>query len=103
MRQIFILTMTLLFASANEDIFSDVKLKLAQLESGNKKETVNSRGFLGKYQLGAMSLIEAGFVKLENYRALTYTQRTETRKAKVMWKDGYTLTKFLDDSRYGNG
>ncbi len=99
MRYIFILIMSIFFANANESVFNDVKQTLAQMESGNKKYAVNSRGFLGKYQLGAMSLVEAGFVKLENYRALTYTVKTETRAAKVMWKDGYSLKKFLDEDR----
>ncbi|CUV66366.1 putative LysM domain protein [Sulfurovum sp. enrichment culture clone C5] len=99
MRYIFILIMSIFFANANESVFDDVKQTLAQMESGNKKYAVNSRGFLGKYQLGAMSLVEADFVKLENYRALTYTVKTETRAAKVMWKDGYSLKKFLGEDR----
>lgn len=99
MRYVFILLMALFFANANESVYDDVKKTLAQMESGNNKYAVNSRGFLGKYQLGAMSLIEADFVKLENYRALTYTVKTETRAAKVMWKDGYSLKKFLDEDR----
>lgn len=99
MKYIFILIISIFFANANESVFNDVKQTLAQMESGNKTNAVNSRGFLGKYQLGAMSLVEAGFVKLENYRALTYTVKTETRAAKVMWKDGYSLKKFLDEDR----
>lgn len=102
MRYILILSISIFFANANESVYNEVKRTLAIMESGNKKSIVNSRGFLGKYQLGAMSLVEAGFVKIENYRALTYTQKTSTRAAKVMWKDGYTLTKFLDEDRNWN-
>jgi hypothetical protein len=102
MRYIFTLMISIFFANADESVYNDIKRTLAIMESGNKKSIVNSRGFLGKYQLGAMSLAEVGFIKLENYRALTYTQKTQTRAAKVMWKDGYTLTKFLDEERNWN-
>lgn len=102
MRYIFIFMISIFLVQANESIYNEVKQKIAVMESGNKKNIVNSRGFLGKYQLGAMSLVEAGFVKLENYKALTYTQKTETRVAKVMWRDGYNLTKFLDEEQNWN-
>ncbi len=100
--KLVIITLFTITINANETVLEDIKRTLAMMESGNKKSIVNSRGFLGKYQLGAMSLVEAGFVKLENYKALTYTQKTSTRAAKVMWKDGYSLTKFLNEEQNWN-
>lgn len=100
--KLVIITIFTITINANESVFEDVKKTLAFMESGNNKNIVNSRGFLGKYQLGAMSLVEAGFVKLENYKALTYTQKTHSRAAKVMWRDGYSLTKFLDEEKNWN-
>ncbi len=97
MRFLYIFIFSTVLASANESVYSEVKSIIATMESSNKHTVINRNGFLGKYQFGAMSLVDIGFLKLENYRALTYTKKTKTRTAKVMWRDGYNLTKFLDD------
>ncbi|MDD5406501.1 MAG: hypothetical protein PHE73_06140 [Sulfurovaceae bacterium] len=91
------LIIAMVFANANENVYSEVKSIISQMESSGKHDIVNRNGFLGKYQFGAMSLVDIGLLKLENYKALTYTMETKTRAAKVMWKNGYNLTKFLDD------
>ena len=97
MRFLYILIFSVILASANESVYNEVKNIIAVMESSNKHNVVNRNGFLGKYQFGAMSLVDIGFLKLEKYKALTYTKKTKTRAAKVMWRDGYNLTKFLDD------
>lgn len=97
MRFLYILIVSVIFANANESVYNEVKKIISIMESSGKHDIVNRNGFLGKYQFGAMSLVDIGLLKLENYRALTYTQKTETRAAKVMWRNGYNLTKFLDD------
>ncbi|MGW8168850.1 MAG: hypothetical protein ACWGHH_02475 [Sulfurovaceae bacterium] len=102
MRFLYILIFSAVLASANESVYNEVKSIIAMMESSNKHTIVNRNGFLGKYQFGAMSLVDIGLLKLENYRALTYTKKTKTRAAKVMWRDGYNLTKFLDDTNNWN-
>ena len=96
MRFLYILIFGVVLSNANESVYNEVKSIIAMMESSNKHTIVNRNGFLGKYQFGAMSLVDIGLLKLENYRALTYTKKTKTRAAKVMWRDGYNLTKFLD-------
>ncbi len=102
MRFLYIFIFSIVLANANENVYNEVKSIIAMMESSNKHTIVNRNGFLGKYQFGAMSLVDIGLLKLENYRALTYTKKTETRAAKVMWRDGYNLTKFLDDPNNWN-
>jgi len=97
MRFLYVFIISAVFASANERVYDEVKSIISMMESSNKHTVVNRNGFLGKYQFGAMSLVDIGLLKLENYRALTYTMKTKTRAAKIMWRDGYNLTKFLDD------
>jgi hypothetical protein len=102
MRFLYVLIFSVVLSNANESVYNEVKSIIAMMESSNKHTIINRNGFLGKYQFGAMSLVDIGLLKLENYRALTYTKKTKTRAAKVMWRDGYNLTKFLDDPNNWN-
>lgn len=102
MRFLYIFIFGVVLTNANESVYNEVKSIIAMMESSNKHTIVNRNGFLGKYQFGAMSLVDIGLLKLENYRALTYTKKTKTRAAKVMWRDGYNLTKFLDNPNNWN-
>jgi hypothetical protein len=94
--------MFLNIASANQELFSEVKKAIAMMESGDKYNIVNRNGFMGKYQFGAMSLVDLGIINKEKYKAQTYTMPTKTRKAKVMWRNGLTLNSFLSDSSNWN-
>lgn len=85
------------FANANESVFSEVKSIISHMESSGRSGIVNSRGFLGKYQFGAMSLVDIGILSKSNYKSLTYTRPTATRKAKVFWRNGLSLNGFLNN------
>lgn len=95
----FIILFITLFslAGANQELFSEVKKAIAMMESGDKYNIVNRNGFMGKYQFGAMSLVDLGIINKEKYKSLTYTMPTATRKAKVMWRDGLTLNSFVNN------
>ena len=43
--------------------FDDFLMDLALSESGNNYEITNKQGFLGKYQMGEMALVDAGYYK----------------------------------------
>lgn len=85
------------FASANQELFVEVKKAIALKESGNRYDVVNRNGFMGKYQFGAMSLVDLGIISKEKYKAQTYTMPTLTRKAKVMWRDNQSLNSFVNN------
>lgn len=95
MKFIIVLIAFFSFAGANQELFMEVKKAIALKESGDRYDMVNRNGFMGKYQFGAMSLVDLGLISKEKYKALTYTMPTATRKAKVMWRNGLTLNSFV--------
>jgi len=82
------------YAFANNQIFDDVKTIIAGLES-NAIDDENSRGFIGKYQLGCMSLADAGLIDKDKYLSSTYYISTKGFNKKVVWKNGLTMKSFL--------
>ncbi len=97
MKLILIAFMFLNIANANQELFSEVKRAIAKMESSDRYNIVNRNGFMGKYQFGAMSLVDLGIINKEKYKSLTYTMPTATRKAKVMWRNGLTLNSFVNN------
>jgi len=96
-RYLAVLIMATGFSQANESVFEEVKSIISHMESSGRSGIVNSRGFLGKYQFGAMSLVDIGVLSKNNYKSLTYTRPTATRKAKVFWRNGLSLNGFLNN------
>lgn len=73
-------------------LFDDVKKTIAELESSSY-QSINARGFIGRYQFGAMALVDIGLVKKENYQNATFIYKNGN-KNKVVWKFG-NLQSFL--------
>jgi len=90
-----ILIITFNISFANQNVFNEVKIAIGKMESNSRYDIVNKNGFMGKYQFGAMGLVDLGIINKERYKANTYTMQTETRKAKVMWRNGLTLNSFV--------
>lgn len=95
MKKIIIL-LFVVFNISQADVCQDVKEIVGTLESNNKYNIINTHGYLGKYQLGAMSLIDIGLVKKQNYLNSTYTVNVGNKK-KVVWKYGLNLNVFLSN------
>lgn len=50
-------------ATSSTDARTKLKARLAVLESGDNYTKTNSRGYVGKYQMGADNLVDRGYVK----------------------------------------
>ena len=49
--------------------YTNLKVLLANRESGNNQYSENTLGYLGKYQFGAPALLDTGFIDKEKYKA----------------------------------
>ncbi len=91
------LAFTFIHANISQSDFSELKRIIALEESSNNYKAVNKRGFVGKYQFGASSLVDIGLVDGNKYTKSTKRVTQKDGKTKIVWKNGLTHLKFLDD------
>jgi len=87
MKKILVCMLFLVESSFSSSVCAEIKLTIASLESSNDYKTLSTRGFVGKYQFGAMNLVDIGFIDAEKYKKATYVYRAGG-KNKVMWRQG---------------
>mgnify|MGYP006267654345 CR=1 FL=1 len=66
-------------------------------ESGGNYGTVNSIGFIGKYQFGAAALVDLGYIKLSVYRQYPSDDKNACLRDPNAWIAPYTRSGFLSD------
>ena len=91
---LFILSLlvSLGYSNLSEQEYKEIKETLSLLESQGNYKAQNSRGFLGKYQFGAATLVDVGLIKKDKYQESTIVVNKKT-----IWKKGLTQQKFLND------
>ena len=62
---------------------------LGQMESGGNYEIVNDKGYLGKYQMGEMAMVDAGFYKKPSRKWNNDWSGTFTGKDNVYSKEDF--------------
>lgn len=66
-------------------------------ESSGVYDTVNSIGFIGKYQFGAAALTDLGYIKLSVYQQYPANDKNSALRDPNAWKAPYTRAGFLAD------
>lgn len=66
-------------------------------ESGSNYGSVNSIGFIGKYQFGAGALTDLGYIKLSVYQQYPDNDKNAALRDPNAWKAPYTRAGFLAD------
>jgi hypothetical protein len=69
--------------------YEDFLLALAKSESSQRYDVVNTKGFLGKYQMGEEALIDSGYYKRDGKLGNTFLDKFWTGKDGVKSKQGF--------------
>lgn len=78
----------------NQDAF---KAAIAIHESGNNYGSVNSIGYIGKYQFGAAALTDLGYIKLSVYQQYPANNKNACLRDPNAWIAPYTREGWLAD------
>ena len=103
MKFIIIITLLLssLFAKLSIQDIQTIKYRVKLLESRASGDIYaqNKRGYLGRYQFGAVALVAVGLIKKKSYFKATYfNKKLGVRK----WKKGYSNKSFLSNTKNWN-
>lgn len=77
--------------------FDAYKQAIGVHESGSKYNTVNSIGYIGKYQFGAAALVDLGYIKLSVYQQYPVDDKNACLRDSDAWIAPHTRAGFLDD------
>lgn len=102
MKKIFVIAILLLELVFANPICTETKEVIGALESRNDYTTLSEGGFVGKYQFGAMNLVDIGLIDANKYQKATYLYRLGD-KNKVMWKKGNHKTFLQNKTNWLNG
>lgn len=88
-----LLTLTVMLSATHSNQYSNLVKEVKKVVTD-----LNTSKGIGKYHLRCSSLVEVGLIDKDKYLNSTSTQtQNNGLKKRVIWNDGLTLKKFLDD------